>query len=88
MKAEGILFVIHENYICDVTNFIKTHPGGRIQIEESIGLDVSRCVTGTTAINNNFLPYDHSVQARLELMRLAFAELVEEHGLALQDNAR
>jgi len=88
MKKEGLLYVLHENYVCDVTEFINFHPGGRIHIEESSGLDVSRYVTGTSAINNKFLPHDHSLVARQHLMSLAFAELAEDHGLVLKDNKR
>ena len=57
MKKEGSLFVLHENYVCDVTEFINFHPGGRIHIEENIGLDVTRYVTGNASVNNNFLPH-------------------------------
>ncbi len=88
MKADGMKFVMHENFLCDVTDYINTHPGGRIHIEESLGYDVSRCITGTTPINNNFLPYDHSYKARMHLMALVFAELVEEHGLILNNGKK
>jgi len=88
MKKDGKLFVLHENYVCDVTEFINFHPGGIIHLEESIGLDVSRYVTGTDSINNNFVPHDHSLKAREHLMTLVIAELVEEHGLVLKDNKR
>jgi hypothetical protein len=88
MLVDGKIFVLHENYLCDVTEFIDQHPGGRIHIEESIGLDVSRCVTGTAAINGKFDPYDHSMRARLQLMSFAIAELVEDHRLCVQSDKR
>jgi len=64
------------------------HPGGRIHIEESLGEDISRCITGTVAINNNFKPYDHSFSARVALVNLAFAELIEDHKLVVVEDKR
>ena len=88
LKTKGKLFVIHENYLCDVSEFINTHPGGRVHLEETLFTDVSRCVTGTVAVNNKFEPHDHSYKARMQLMNLAFAELVEDHDLVLLDKKR
>lgn len=75
-------FVLFENYVCDVTDFIDHHPGGAMIIEDNLYADVGRYLTGTQAYNKHFNNYDHYLMTHKHLIdQMTFAEIKDKHNL-------
>ena len=77
-------YVLYDNNIVDVTDFINHHPGGEIQLIESLKQDITRYITGSVAINGNFTPHKHSfLTNRHILTKMTVGLLQEDHNLIL-----
>jgi len=78
-------FVLYENFIVDVGNFIKHHPGGQMAIEENLYSDVGRYLTGTQAYGPNFVAHDHKYMTiKYIINNLSYAELKDNHLIVKQ----
>ena len=58
-----------------------------IHFEESLYNDISRFVTGTVAVNNNFYPYSHSYSAVNFIHTRIFGVLNENHQIIIDNKA-
>jgi hypothetical protein len=75
-------YVLYENYIVDIGNFMPFHPGGMMAIEDYLYTDVGRYLTGTQAYNKNFKPHSHKYSTfKHVITSLAYAELRDNHRL-------
>ena len=82
-------YVLYDNNIVDVREFIHHHPGGKIQIQESLRNDITRYINGSVAINKNFSPHKHSYLALRHIMqKLTIGIFQENHNLILDQNQR
>ena len=52
--------VLVYNFVCDVTEFINHHPGGKDNIIKNINSDITRFLIGNVNSLNNFVPFKHS----------------------------
>lgn len=81
-------FVIFENYICDVGNYIEYHPGGRNLLSDNLYSDVGRYLTGTQAYSKDFHQYDHNYQTYVYLLEnLAYAKLLNDSNIVQTHNS-
>ncbi len=83
IKSSGRKFVIYDNYIIDISEFMYYHPGGLIHIEENLYSDISRFVTGTISLNKNFNSYSHSYSAINFLHTKILGIIVDNHNIIL-----
>ncbi len=75
-------FVLYENYVCDVGEFIESHPGGAHLLIKNLYQDIGRYVTGTQAFSKDFNPHSHNFLTHKHIMKqLAFAEIKDNHGI-------
>jgi hypothetical protein len=65
-KMKKIVFF--DNYIVDVEKFISYHPGGTFHIEQNLGNDVTRYLSGSMAVNKSFERHFHSLSAHKYLI--------------------
>jgi hypothetical protein len=73
-------YVLYENYVIDVSSYMKYHPGGSNMIEENLYSDMGRYLTGTQAYNKNVKPYSHNFTTiRYLLNNLNYGELKDDH---------
>jgi hypothetical protein len=81
-------FVLFENYLIDVANFMGQHPGGKNVIEENLYQDVGRYLTGTQAFNSTFPAHTHKFSTMKHIIKhLTYAELVElEHRIVVNSD--
>lgn len=81
-------FVLFENYVCDVTEFIDHHPGGAMLIQDNLYTDVGRYLTGTQAYNKHFNKYEHYLMTHKHLIdHMTCAEIKDKHNiLAIMTN--
>jgi hypothetical protein len=81
-------FVIYDNYLLDVSNYIETHPGGRNLISDNLYNDVGRYMTGTQAYSANFHAWDHNYSTHCYAIKnLAYAELVNDSNIIQTKNS-
>jgi hypothetical protein len=81
-------FVIYENYICNVEEFINSHPGGNLLIESNLYSDVGRYLTGTQDYSKNIKSHSHNFSTHKNLINsLSYAELYENHQLVLRNES-
>jgi len=79
--------VFMDNYIVDVTDYIEHHPGGQIQLLETINHDISRYLDGTCAINPDFDPHQHLISTRRHIYDKMVIGVVEDNcGLIYSSN--
>jgi hypothetical protein len=72
-------FVLYENYLIDVDEFMNSHPGGRNLIQDYLYQDVGRYLTGTQAYNSTFPAHNHKYNTFKHIInKLAYAELIED----------
>ncbi len=77
-------FVIYENLICDVGNYIESHPGGKNLISDNLYSDIGRYMTGTQAYSSKFHNYSHNYRTFLYLIeKLAYAELKDDNKIVM-----
>ena len=79
-------FVLYENFVCDVGDFIKAHPGGQTMIEDNLFTDVGRYMTGTQAFSKNFLAHSHSYVTHKHIIgSMSYAEIKDKHRLVFKN---
>lgn len=79
-------YVLYDNLICDVGEFINHHPGGKNLISDNLYTDVGRYITGTQAYSSKFLGHDHRFMTYRHLInKLAYGEIVEDHRIILDN---
>jgi hypothetical protein len=82
-------YVFYDNNIVDVTEFMNHHPGGRLQLKESLKQDITRYIIGSVALNQNFSPHKHSFLANKHIVgKLTMGVLIENHNLILDMNKK
>jgi len=74
----GSKFVILDNMVVDVADFINHHPGGRFVLTHNIGRDISKFFYGGYNLEGNTGPnpssgYTHSNYARMVVNKLVVA---------------
>ena len=75
-------YVLYDNYVVDVSEFINNHPGGKIHLQESLRGDITRFITGSVAINHKFTPHKHSFLANKHIIsKLSIGVIYENHKL-------
>jgi hypothetical protein len=79
IQASGKKFVLYDNYLIDIDEFMHYHPGGFIHLDVSLYNDITRFVTGTVALNGKWKPFNHPYTAIKFLHTKIFAVLDENH---------
>ncbi len=80
-------YVLYENYIVDVSQFMYYHPGGQNLIKENLKQDVTRYVNGSVSLNGNYIPHTHSYLATKHILeKLTIGILKENHQLIIDLN--
>ncbi len=80
-------YVLYENYIVDVTEFMYHHPGGQNLIKENLKQDVTRFINGSVSLNSNYIPHTHSYLANKHILeKLTIGILKENHQLVIDSN--
>lgn len=75
-------WVLYDNYICDVGNYITSHPGGANTIEENLYSDMSRFMTGTQAYSSGIEAYDHNIRTvQLLIDKMCYGVLKDSHNI-------
>ena len=86
-KHDGKRFVFVNNILCDVTEYIDTHPGGANLISENLYNDVSKYLNGSVPYNSKVKAHEHSYLTCLHIINnLSFAEIHENHNLVLSSD--
>lgn len=81
-KRKGKKWVLYDNYICDATDFIQSHPGGANMISENLFSDMSRYMTGTQAYNSKIEAYAHNMETIKYLIdKMSYGILRDNHNL-------
>lgn len=88
IKDSGRKYVLYDNYLIDIGEFMLYHPGGHIHISESLYMDISRFVTGTVSLNGRWMPHDHSFSAVNFIHTRIFGVLSEDHRIMLDNNQK
>jgi hypothetical protein len=71
-------YVILENLLIDVGDFIPSHPGGRNLISDNLYTDIGRYVTGTQAYSSGIKAYSHNYLTMKNMFEtLAYSEIVD-----------
>jgi hypothetical protein len=79
-------FVIYENYLLNVENYITAHPGGRNMISDNLFSDVGRYLTGTQAYSTQIKAHSHKLATfEYALKTLAYAEIKDNDRIVLKD---
>jgi hypothetical protein len=79
-------YVLYENYICNVGNFITSHPGGRNLIAENLYTDVGRYLTGTQGYSRRITAHRHNFATiRNLVLNMAYAELIQDNSIVIND---
>jgi hypothetical protein len=81
-KRRGKKWVLYDNYICDVTDFINSHPGGANMIQENLYSDMSRYMTGTQAYSSQIEAYAHNMDTIKYLIeKMCYGILKDNHNI-------
>ncbi len=81
---EGKKFVFVDNLICDVTEYIETHPGGTNLIYDNLYNDVAKFLNGSIPYNSSVKAHEHNFLTCSHIINnLSFAELNENHNLVI-----
>ena len=68
--------------MCDVGDFIESHPGGAHLLIKNLYQDIGRYVTGTQAFSKNFKPHPHNYLTHKHIiMQLAYGEIKDNHNI-------
>lgn len=75
--ATGSKYVVIDNLVLDLQEFVGVHPGGKFVIEHNVGTDISKFFFGGYSLEGNIgqiTPgHNHSVYARMIINDLAIA---------------
>lgn len=79
--------VLLDNLVCDITDFINSHPGGASNIEPFVGKDISRYLSGTFAPHSGFKLYKHRFQTiKYAIEKFTIGKLHDNHQIAFIEN--
>jgi NAD(P)H-flavin reductase len=68
-------WAFYDEFVINLAPFVNSHPGGAIFIKKAYGEDMGKYINGCSSYGKNYLPYDHSNQARDLAERLAVARI-------------
>eukprot|EP00340_Litonotus_pictus_P003817 CAMPEP_0170522320 /NCGR_PEP_ID=MMETSP0209-20121228/7749_1 /TAXON_ID=665100 ORGANISM="Litonotus pictus, Strain P1" /NCGR_SAMPLE_ID=MMETSP0209 /ASSEMBLY_ACC=CAM_ASM_000301 /LENGTH=735 /DNA_ID=CAMNT_0010809763 /DNA_START=116 /DNA_END=2323 /DNA_ORIENTATION=- len=78
-ESQSKKFVLVDNYLVDMDNYLDAHPGGRNLIEDSLYGDVTRFMNGSVPFNSEFPAVEHKMLSLLYAIKLAsFAEIKDD----------
>ncbi len=78
--------VFMDNYIVDVTEYIEHHPGGQINLIETLNHDVSRYLDATSSINPDFDPHDHLISTYQHILDKMVIGVVQDNSGLIIDS--
>jgi hypothetical protein len=82
-------FVLYENYICDVSWYMESHPGGANLIEKNLYKDMGRYMTGTQSFNSSIRPHAHNMDTiKYLISKMCYAVFKDNHGLIVNKGKR
>jgi NAD(P)H-flavin reductase len=78
-------WVLYDNYICDIGDYITSHPGGANTIQENLYSDMSRFMTGTQAYSSQIEAYDHNIRTIQHLVdKMCYGVLKDNHNIIVK----
>jgi hypothetical protein len=76
-------FVLYDNYVCDVADYIQHHPGGAKMIEDYLHFDMAKYMTGTQPYTKEYEAYDHNYATTKQLLSMCYAVIKDNNGLVV-----
>jgi hypothetical protein len=79
-EKKNTKYVLYDNYVCNVGDYITYHPGGPMMIRDNLYLDVGRYLTGTQEYSKNFSPYNHNLSTfKFMMEKFCYGSLKDSH---------
>jgi NAD(P)H-flavin reductase/cytochrome b involved in lipid metabolism len=88
IHKESKKWAFYDEFVIDVAPFVNSHPGGAIFIKKAYGEDMGKYINGSSSYGKNYLPYDHTNQARDLAERLAIARIPYPEEVFLKKSSR
>lgn len=75
-------FVLIDNYLVDVGQYMEIHSGGKNLIEDNMYSDVTRYMNGSVPFNSKFKAWDHKfLTCFYAIKRMTFGEIEDNHSI-------
>lgn len=80
-------FVLIDNILVDVGNYLDNHPGGRNLLEDNLYGDVTRYMNGSVPFSSNFKAVDHKYLSCLIAIKfMSFGKIYDDHNIVVDSN--